>query len=528
MTLTEYARSYVADRDQPLAPSTVEKLFSMVWAFERWYGRPIGLDMLTVDLIDRWIADALDKGRKPPTVEWYRSMMLTLWRTAYREGRTTAVAPPVTRPRKAKAKQPEPAEAKPAREPIIQPAIRAKLVKAAQMAADGKSREHIAAVLGVQPHNIRDWQVRHPVLWEMATTTAMKTVVEMVRRMAGTRAVITDPVGFAEAAYVAERWCRKHGEPLYVDNPEAMTLTRFYDEFYFRRRHSGGRATADTVKLYRTCLRQWALLTGDPPLQEITDELLAAFHDALATLPGRLGRRISPNTVRARLVHILTVLRFAGPPGHRNYGAAGLIERVPYLRLPQGEINEPLTVPEVHLSATYRAASQAKIPTCHGIDPGHWWRALFVTAFNTGLRIGTLLKLEWKHVRWAENQIKLPANVVKTRRGLTLPIEPVVVTHLRRIEGPWEHVFPWPYTREYMRTYLHGLQDLAGIPKGEHFGMHRVRKTTATELYAISPKAAMVALGHSKLDMTLTHYVGGREIVSKAIGQLPQPTAFTE
>lgn len=70
------------------------------------------------------------------------------------------------------------------------------------------------------------------------------------------------------------------------------------------------------------------------------------------------------------------------------------------------------------------------------------------------------------------------------------------------------------------------MLDLAGIPKAQHFGLHDIRKTVGTNLWASSPQAAQFVLGHSNVAVTAKHYVDQTSIVAAAVDRLKQPEAF--
>ena len=92
-------------------------------------------------------------------------------------------------------------------------------------------------------------------------------------------------------------------------------------------------------------LKRWRLLTGDPPLAQITNSVLARFRDVLSKSRGlQSHKKMSPNTIRSKMVTIQTLLDKAGPPRPRNRDAAGLLERVPYAKPPRKLIVERTTV----------------------------------------------------------------------------------------------------------------------------------------------------------------------------------------
>ena len=57
-------------------------------------------------------------------------------------------------------------------------------------------------------------------------------------------------------------------------------------------------------------------------------------------------------------------------------------------------------------------------------------------ALETVCRIGELLSLQWRAVRWAQNEIILPATKTKARRVRYVPISPRLhaVLEMRRLD----------------------------------------------------------------------------------------------
>jgi integrase len=53
-------------------------------------------------------------------------------------------------------------------------------------------------------------------------------------------------------------------------------------------------------------------------------------------------------------------------------------------------------------------------------------RDLIIVALETGMRKGELLGLQWRDVRWMQNDIRLPAARTKTRRDRKIPISPAL------------------------------------------------------------------------------------------------------
>lgn len=242
------------------------------------------------------------------------------------------------------------------------------------------------------------------------------------------------------------------------------------------------------------------------------------------------------------MTQIQAILDAAGPPRPRRRDAAGLLAKVPYAKPPRAEQQIPRIVSMEWLNATYDAAKWMDVPNGFGVSPTKWWRALLSVALNTALRRGSLFMLRWEYVDLEKRQIVIPANRMKARRPHLVPLNSDAMQHLQAIIGNGQRglVFPWPYTRETFGKRFKMLQGLAGIPPGERFGLHAIRRTAASLLWKTSPEAAQIVLGHRSSLITLRHYVQphaaaaeGMERMTqpwtaddKSPGQLPQPDEF--
>jgi len=405
-------------------------------------------------------------------------------------------------------------------------AMRAKIEHATLQLALGTPRREIGEALDVHPNRIAGWQKAYPEVFAAELDRAMRVVVEIVRRLAGTDAITDDRAAeFIRQAFSAGKWTAEAGKPLF-DKPEEVALTEFVETYYKQTRQAT--LAPASLRLLATTLKYWRSFTGDPPLVDVTNATLAHFRDCLTQLPGIKGNTtLSPNTVRRHLRYVQALLDLAGPPRPRCRDAAGLLERVPYAKPPRVRYSEPKTVTPDQLSALYQAAETMTIPRIPHVTPADWWRTLLVAAFNTGLRRGALLSLRWDWVNWNLRELAIPPEGTKTGRGQTLHLNATTLAHLLRIRGPRELVFPWPYDQSTISHKFQELQEIAGIPKAERFGLHAIRKTLATALWATSPQAAQIQLGHTGLGTTQRFYVQGHQLLADALDRLPQPEAFT-
>jgi len=406
----------------------------------------------------------------------------------------------------------------------ITPKVRRGIARAAQMLAEGKSMADIAEALGVTVRAIEYWKTQHRKLWNRDFRLAIQDVVSQVRKDAGTDRVVAAPDEYMRLAKLADKWTAETHQELFPQSDIDLSLTGFYRAYYLPTCLGG--TVPGTRRQYEICLRLWARITGDPPLRLVTNETVAKFRDTLSAMKGQGGRPYSPNSVRSKLTQIQAILDAAGPPGPRHRDAAGILAKVPYAKPPREELDVPRIISFDILGRVYEAARFMDSPGIDGISSPDWWRALLAVALNTALRRATLFALRWDFLD--DRNLVLPKHVLKTRRGMTIPLNDTAFGHLKAIRSDREMIFPWPYTRECFDHHFSTLQGLAGVPRGERFGLQAIRRTAATLLWKQCPQAAQIILGHHAATITLRHYVNANEVAKPALANLPQPAAFSE
>lgn len=402
--------------------------------------------------------------------------------------------------------------------------VKQTIARATAMLAAGKTMRDIAGELDVTDSSLRELRAKYFALWQRALDNAMAAMVEVVQAQAGTVDVLDDPAAYLAKANAASKWAMKNGHEFLP--VRAGTLREFYETYYKPVRLTD--VCAAHVAYYGYVVRLWALFTGDPPLKDITAATLSTFRECLKKLRGRKPiNRAAPSSVRAALKCLQAILDKAGPPERRNRDAAGLIERVPWIKPPSVEQKLPRIVPVELLNQLYAGLVAADIPRIDGFKPPAWWRALVVLAYNTGLRRGTLFKLRMADVDWERRSILVRPSANKSRKLFAVHLNEAAYQHLLAIRTDRELVFPWPFCQTHFDTTFYRLQYASGIPRAERFGLHALRRTLATALYESSPGAAQIALGHSDSRTTRVHYVAPNGIVARALDALPQPEAFT-
>jgi hypothetical protein len=409
------------------------------------------------------------------------------------------------------------------KKPRIPPHVRRLIGQAVALVASGKKEPEVIVALELLPHTIDDWRVRYRTFWHAEVGRAVEVAQALQKQLAGTPAALGDPDRFMAQSHVCERV-----RPVIVpDVPlsDQMTLSELYECYYKPARLKD--AAPQTVTTYGVAMRKWKAFTGDPSLRDITVNTLMVFRDAVECMAGNHLARRSAWSVKQALSHIQYVLDRAGPPEPRRRDCLGLLKQVPYLRPPRIFLQLPRPVPNDVLDRLYRAAGIMDRPRIPGLSAVAWWRCLLAVALNAGLRSETLFIFLWEHVKLDEGRLEIPAEFMKTRMPIVLPLNRVAVHHLRSIYGHVGRVFPWPHGRSAFYEDWHRLHDGAGIPRAEHYKLKQVRKSLGTLLWESDPAAAQLMLGHGSDKTTRDFYVS-RHILHRAMQALPQPAAFIE
>ncbi len=255
-----------------------------------------------------------------------------------------------------------------------------------------------------------------------------------------------------------------------------LPLGEFFERVYVPQFLVG--TSPRTLDAYRESLAHWSRVTGNLPLREIDSQRLAEFKASLLegsqgsqgsrkdakaqrqltlfelggwAAPLRLcvrykGDPLAAATVNKHLRHLGAILSKAGPPGPRNRDALWAIERVPWTRPVRQYRRMPRKVSDQVLDAIYRAAGIATHPVLDRVDPGHWWKALLVTALTVGFRRGGLFALRWSGVDWEEAEVRLPAEGDKCHAERSKPVCRLVLQHLMRIRSAGPLVFAFPHS----------------------------------------------------------------------------------
>jgi len=151
------------------------------------------------------------------------------------------------------------------------------------------------------------------------------------------------------------------------------------------------------------------------------------------------GPVVSPATVNKELRTLRAVIRKAHKWGY--------LPNVPEIEFLSEPCKLPTYVTPEHFAKLYQSAGAARWPACGPFATADWWRALLVSAYMTGWRIGALLALCREDVNLDEGWAISRAADNKGKRDQRVPLHPLVVQHLRKLISFSPLVFPWNHGR---------------------------------------------------------------------------------
>jgi integrase len=126
---------------------------------------------------------------------------------------------------------------------------------------------------------------------------------------------------------------------------------------------------------------------------------------------------------------------------------------------------EKVHVSEPDFLAMLRACDTARLPDPkihRGVDPADWWRAILLTAWVTGARIESILKLRWVDVDFDTGRVLSRAADLKQRKD-TRPEIAGALPHLLKIRAHDSRLLPWNHHKRTLYKQFYAIQQAAGI-----------------------------------------------------------------
>jgi integrase len=263
----------------------------------------------------------------------------------------------------------------------------------------------------------------------------------------------------------------------------------------------------------------------------LSAESVARFVAARRQERGRnRGETVSPATVNKDLRHLKAALAVAEEWGY--------LDRAPKVRMERAGRKLPRYVTGDHFAALYAACEHARKPAdVPNVAPADWWRALLVTGYMTGWRIGDMLGLRREDVDLDAGTavIRWETEGNKGRRDELVKLHPVVIEHWRKVVVGFDPcVLPWNHHRRTLDEEWLAIQQAAGIrlvcrKQHEHtehcqaYGFHDLRRAFATmNADKLTPDALQALMRHKSYQTTQL-YINMARQMDAAVASLHVP-----
>ena len=278
----------------------------------------------------------------------------------------------------------------------------------------------------------------------------------------------------------------------------------------------------DGVCQLEIVINQFNRYAGNPQIGQLTDEMVCGF------LRHCLDKGLSPSTVNSKRSKIVALWNCAW----RKRMHKDQPRDIPRLR-EHVKVPKAWTAEEVQCLVTHTGSLDGVI----GWLPASWfWTTLVLATWETGLRIGALLK-----TRNADFRLEIPAIVAraqsqKTGVGQFCPItESTSAAIAEQLDFPRQRVWPWPYCQRSFYIKFRRIVEGAGLHASYdgHDLFHKLRRSHLSYIARKSLETARRQAGHTNAAITLRHYIDPRIADEQAAVELlpaitaPQPSAFT-
>lgn len=284
-----------------------------------------------------------------------------------------------------------------------------------------------------------------------------------------------------------------------------LSLRDFYDRYY--RPLQLPQASPDCLRQYRLNITKADDACGGCcRLSDLSDDLIGRICGKLLS-DGR-----SPATANKVRSQIVALWNFAAK--------RGLIEQWPSVRKYREYRREPTAWTKEQLGQLFTAASELT-GKVGNVPASLWWLALLSLLWDSAIRIGAALKLEWQQVDFTRGYLLTLAEQQKNGEDQWFRLHPHTLQLLRilREHRSSNRVFVWPRAKNVLWVEFSKLLAKAGLPSGRRDKFHRIRRSVASHFEKAGGNATEL-LGHScrqvtklYLDATITGRVWAADLL---------------
>lgn len=285
-------------------------------------------------------------------------------------------------------------------------------------------------------------------------------------------------------------------------------LREFYAQIYLIKKRKI--RSKNTKRLYENTFNNFERFLGRrATLADLNEDAIAGL------LYWTLERGRSPDTANKDAGQLLAIAQFAFDKKYLEFLPEVELAIIPK-RTPRAWLLD-----ELHL--LFQSVEHEK-GLLGNVRADLWWKAILLTCFYTGERIGAVMLLTWEKVDLENGWIFVPAEDRKgCREDKPFPIPPTLIEAFRLIRSPYrETVFPWQYSATYIYRKFDKILERAGLPTDRKSKFHRIRKTTAS-YYKAAGGDPTELLGHAD-PKTTKRYLDPRICGSRNSAEaLPDP-----
>ena len=242
---------------------------------------------------------------------------------------------------------------------------------------------------------------------------------------------------------------------------------------------------------------------------------------------------VSPATINKDLRHIKAALHVAQEWGY--------LPDMPKIRMVKEPQRLPSYVTPEHFDLIYsRACDLAKLPENPGqaYTAADWWKAVVVTAYMTGLRIGEILAVRTEDLNLDAGRLIARWDDTKADRDEIIQLHATVVEHIRTVVGNNTHVFHWCHDPRTLWVEFTRIQAGAGIhltcrdqhehtPSCHVYGFHDFRRAFATvNAPRLKPEVLQRLMRHKSYQTTQKFYINPTSQMQDAVEQMPVPDSL--
>lgn len=300
------------------------------------------------------------------------------------------------------------------------------------------------------------------------------------------------------------------------------SLLKFATETYVPRRMVGCKPLS--VNHLRWSINRFAKFLGRAPI--LDDCCNSTMNSFMAWMLNVRNHR--PATVNGTRKNIVSLWSYARK--------RGLIREEPNdcdkVRMPR-DLPNAWTVEEI--GRIIRAAREQVVPKKGMVYPAFvFFPALLLTAYDTGLRVSSLMRIRRADWRSDRRELTAMAEFSKVSVGQTFVVSEQTSEAIHRMltephlemkpEELPSFLFHWPIRKDAIHEHFRAILKRAGLYEKGEDTWHKMRRSCATHLTAaVGIEAASRQLGHSSVQMT-KRYVDPRLTGHhNAADNLPRP-----